>query len=351
MSRNTFTTMETSELASTHDADRSVITLPNAPNVRVSVLTGHNLLKPPANPADAYSVLVNSVSPEWQSRTTDSGINKAFALQCSLDEQLEALNEALQAGKEQFKALNGSAINKAFEDKCSNEGQLAPTYGDHVTTPTFGALKEAGHTHVLHVLGADCSDREKRFPVPLFTPTGKATLATVFLAYYRALTRAHALLRDATGGAKGSKGGVGFIQIATGVFKADQPSCARMFALALRAWAVSAATELSETASGGVRQVTMCCGDAAQHAVLVAALKWAGSLSDAETEAEVAGVLIDETAGCWMDFVPAVHTAAQKTQGEQPDDSATPFKYPSLAAKGSFTLASLQTQEVLHFEL
>ena len=327
--------METSELASTHDADRSVITLPNAPNVRVSVLTGHNLLKPPANPADAYSVLVNSVSPEWQSRTTDSGINKAFALQCSLDEQLEALNEALQAGKEQFETLNGSA----------------PTYGDHVTTPTFGALKEAGHTHVLHVLGADCSDRPKRLPVPLFTPAGKVTLATVFLAYYRALTRAHTLLRDASTGAEGRNGGIGLIQIATGVFSADQPSCARMFALALRAWAVSVAAELSDAASGGMRQVTMCCGDAAQHAVLVAALGWAGGLSDAETEAEVAGVLIDEMAGCWMDSVPAVHTAAQKTQGEQPDDSATPFKYPSLADKGSFTLASLQTQEVLHFEL
>ena len=325
--------MLTSELV-THVEERSVIRLPNAPNVRVSVLTGHNLLKPPAKIADAYNVLVNSVSPEWQSRTTDSGINKAFAVQCSLDEQLEALNEALQAGKEQFKALNGSA----------------PTYGDHVTTPTFGALKEAGHTHVLHVLGADCSDRPKRFPVPLFAPAGKVTLATVFLAYYRALTRAHALLRDTTSSAEGSKGGIGLIQIATGVFSADQPSCARMFALALRAWAVSAAAELSDAASSGVRQVTMCCGDAAQHIVLVAALGWAGGLSNAETEAEVAGVLIDETAGCWMDSVPAVHTAAQKTQGEQPDDSATPFKYPSLAARGSFTLASLQTQEVLHFE-
>ena len=325
--------MLTSELV-THVEERSVIRLPNAPNVRVSVLTGHNLLKPPAKIADAYNVLVNSVSPEWQSRTTDSGINKAFAAQCSMDEQLEALNEALQAGKEQFKALNGSA----------------PTYGDHVTTPTFGALKEAGHTHVLHVLGADCSDRPKRFPVPLFAPAGKVTLATVFLAYYRALTRAHALLRDTTSSAEGSKGGIGLIQIATGVFSADQPSCARMFALALRAWAVSAAAELSDAASGGVRQVTMCCGDAAQHIVLVAALGWAGGLSNAETEAEVAGVLIDETAGCWMDSVPAVHTAAQKTQGEQPDDSARPFKYPSLAARGSFTLASLQTQEVLHFE-
>ena len=130
--------------------------------------------------------------------------------------------------------------------------------------PTFGALKEAGRTHVLHVLGADCSDRPKRYPVPLFTPEDEATRtrgnpsgcreanrATVFLAYYRALTRAHALLRD-----EGSKGGIGFIQIAAGVFRGDQPSCARMFALALRAWAVNAATEFSETASGGVHQVT-----------------------------------------------------------------------------------------------
>ena len=94
----------------------------------------------------------------------------------------------------------------------------------------------------------------------------------------------------------------------------------------------------------------MCCGDAAQHTMLVAALEWAFGLSDAEMEAEVAGVLIDEMAGCWMDSVPEVHTAAQKTQGEQPDDSASPFTYPSLAAKGSFTLASLQMQEVLHFQ-
>ena len=322
------------EPATTHEHNRSVTTLLSAPNVRVSVLTGHNLLKPPANPTDAYRVLVNSVSPEWQSRTTDSGINKAFADQCSLDRQLEALNGALQAGKEHFKTLNVSA----------------PTYGDHVHTPTFGALKEAGHTHVLHVLGADCSDRPKRFPVLLFTPAGKATLATVFLAYYRALTRAHALLRDASSGAEGSKGGIGLIQIATGVFSADQPSCARMFALALRAWAVSAATELSYVACGGLRQVTMCCGDEAQHVKLVTALVWADGLSAQETEAEVAGVLIDETAGCWMDSVPAVHTAAQKALGEQPDDSVTPFKYPSLAAKRLFTLASLRTQEVLHFE-
>ena len=67
-------------------------------------------------------------------------------------------------------------------------------------TRTFGALKQAGHIAVLHVLGADCSDRPKRFPVPAFTPTGPVTLATVFLAYYRALTRAHALLCAATNG-------------------------------------------------------------------------------------------------------------------------------------------------------
>ena len=140
------------------------------------------------------------------------------------------------------------------------------------------------------------------------------------------------------------------IQIATGVFIADQPACAKMFALALRAWAVSAAAELSDTASCGLRQVTMCCVDAAQHSVLVAALSWAGSLSDAEVEAGVVDVLIDEAKGCWMDYVPAVHTAAQKTGGVRPDDSATPFKYPSLATKGLFTLDSLRTREVLHFE-
>ena len=94
----------------------------------------------------------------------------------------------------------------------------------------------------------------------------------------------------------------------------------------------------------------MCCGDAAQHTMLVAALEWAFGLSDAEMEAEVAGVLIDEETGCRMDSVPATHTTEQKTQGDQPNDSASPFKYPSLAAKGSFTLASLQTRKVLHFE-
>jgi len=120
----------------------------------------------------------------------------------------------------------------------------------------------------------------------------------------------------------------------------------------VRAWAASVASELGDAACGGVRQITMCCGDAAQNEVLVAALGEAGNMSDAEMETAVAAVLIDaEAKACRMDVVPMTHTTSQKAAGTPPDDSVTPFKYPSLAAREAFTLAALRTREVLHFDL
>merc|ERR1712014_252406 len=84
----------------------------------------------------------------------------------------EALNDALQQKKMAFAAANSGNM---------------PTYGDCLVTPAFGTLEKSGCLAVVHVLGADCSDRPKRYPAPLFTPRGDATMATVFTAYFRTL--------------------------------------------------------------------------------------------------------------------------------------------------------------------
>merc|ERR1712014_499695 len=82
----------------------------------------------------------------------------------------EALNDALQQKKMAFAAANSGNM---------------PTYGDCLVTPAFGTLENSGCLAVVHVLGADCSNRPKRYPVPMFTPKGDATCATVFAAYFR----------------------------------------------------------------------------------------------------------------------------------------------------------------------
>merc|ERR1719343_530573 len=202
------------------------------------------------------------------SRTTDSGINKAIAMACFTGG--ESLNEALQEAKREFKNMN-------LEE---------PTYGDCLVTPTFGQAHEEGFDAVLHVLGADCSDRPKRYPVPLFTPKGEATRATVFAAYLRSVAAAHEIAADAKeeDETQENNAGVGFVQISAGVFGADQASCAEMFALAVRAWVAITGAKI-------LKKVIMCCGNEEEEGSLMAALLRVSDMSDIDVEDEVRKVV------------------------------------------------------------
>jgi hypothetical protein len=184
-----------------------------------------------------------------------SGINKAVA-----EKSGTLISEALDKGKAQFM------------DRHHGE---EPTYGDVLATDAYQLraqgfqygrgfdLYVAAVSHnivlsVLHALGADCSSRDKRFPVKCFckdmedkvqkvwdktskgviekpaTVGGNAhVLSTVFAAYFRVFARAHTI------GAVELRHPITLccIQLSCGVFGASQELCAGMFALALRAFA------------------------------------------------------------------------------------------------------------------
>ena len=206
--------------------------------LRVTVLPNHNLLAMPADASHCYTVLLNSIAPEWECTPAHSGINKAIAKACVAESSdPAALSGALQQAKARFVDANGAE----------------PTYGDVLVTATFGPLRDDGFTAIIHALGADCSDRPKRYPVPLFEPAAPATLAAVFAAYFRVLAHAGALgcaawtlaavapdsplsCCPASRCDANDDAAVGLVQLSAGVFSADQPKCAEMFALAVRAW-------------------------------------------------------------------------------------------------------------------
>ena len=167
------------------------------------------------------------------------------------------ISEALDKGKAQFLERHGEE----------------PTYGDVLATGAY-QLRAQGFQYgkgfdsqscsslstfffsVLHALGADCSKRDKRYPVKCFREdmedimqkvwdkTSKTVdsnkkakvggnaivLATVFAAYFRVFACAHKI------GAVELRHPITLccIQLSCGVFGASQELCAGMFALALR---------------------------------------------------------------------------------------------------------------------
>merc|ERR1711879_701928 len=123
-------------------------------------------------------------------------------------------------------------------------------------------------------------------------------------------------------------------------------SCARMFALALRAWVAIVGSAGAKTLS----QLTLCCDNDEQKTIILSELQTARAMSDSRIEASVRDVLFG-TEGCYLDRVPEVHTIEQKDNGTPPDDSITPFKYPSLGELTHFELSSLLSREWLHFDL
>jgi len=150
------------------------------------------------------------------------------------------------------------------------------------------------------------------------------------MAYIRCLAAAHQVAVNE----KGENAGVGFVQISTGEFNADQQSCTRMFALAVRAWDAIGGT----TYRSRLTQLTMCCDNKEQEAMILIELQKVKAMNDSDIDAAVEKVLFG-TKACWLDQVPEVHTIAQKEAGILPDDSIKPFKYTSLG--GGFRLSFL----------
>ena len=157
-----------------------------------------------------FDVIVNSVSPEFQSSGSDSGIN--FSVWKTLTgwnddgEEEEEKPPPIQYDQEEFLSRNGGR---------------APTYGDvlwselpaDAVMPEGSALK-----YIVHALAPDCSHRPKRLPSGLDRAAAYSALVAV---YFRAMWQGTALMAPAAGAAAGGGGGgcsIGMPPLGAGVF-------------------------------------------------------------------------------------------------------------------------------------
>jgi hypothetical protein len=145
-----------------------------------------------------YDVIVNSVSPEFQSTSSDSGIN--FSV---------------------WKTLTGYSGDGAEKPApvvydqtmfVAQNGGAAPTYGDVLWSevPSWAAPPGSGLKYIVHALAPDRSHRPKRLPSGLDRDQAFATLVAV---YMRAMWQATVL-----GGPQCS---IGMPPLGSGVFAND----------------------------------------------------------------------------------------------------------------------------------
>jgi len=207
--------------------------------ISIKYLADADMLKQQEQPEDQFNIIVNSVSPEWQSTRMESGINKAIALVAG-----EELNDSLNRKTNQFNNFNHGD----------------PTYGDVIKTPAF-QLRKQGFQYVIHAVGPDCSKREKRHEVDVFTRIPESELcsaetkATMFVTYFRILALAHLI------GLENLRRPVNLctVQIGTGAFKVPKEIGCEMFALALRTFTEAMHAKKRRIF---VESVTVCLGDA-----------------------------------------------------------------------------------------
>mgnify|MGYP003336771591 CR=1 FL=1 len=115
-----------------------------------------------------YDVIVNSVSPEFQSSGSDSGIN--FSVWKTL------------TGFSGDGEKPGPIIYDQTEFVAQNSG-AAPTYGDVLWSevPSGAAPSGSALKHIVHALAPDRSHRPKRLPSGLNRDQAFATLVAVYL--------------------------------------------------------------------------------------------------------------------------------------------------------------------------
>ena len=161
-----------------------------------------------------FDVIVNSVSPEFQSSGSDSGIN------FSVWKTLTGWND----DGEDDDGEKPPPIQYDQEEFLSRNGGRAPTYGDvlwselpaDAVMPEGSALK-----YIVHALAPDCSHRPKRLPSGLDRAAAYSALVAV---YFRAMWQGTALMAPAApaaGAAAGGGGGgcsIGMPPLGAGVF-------------------------------------------------------------------------------------------------------------------------------------
>ena len=117
-----------------------------------------------------YDVIVNSVSPEFQSSGSDSGIN--FSVWKTLtgfsDDDDAEMPAPIKYDQTDFMAQNGGA---------------APTYGDVLWSevPSGATAPGSALMYIVHALAPDRSHRPKRLPSGLDRDQAFATLVAVYL--------------------------------------------------------------------------------------------------------------------------------------------------------------------------
>eukprot|EP01046_Picozoa_sp_COSAG06_P054661 COSAG06_NODE_9807_length_1812_cov_1.398132_1_plen_276_part_10 len=135
-----------------------------------------------------FDVIVNSVSPEFQSSGSDSGIN------FSVWKTLTGWND----DGEDDDGEKPPPIQYDQEEFLSRNGGRAPTYGDvlwselpaDAVMPEGSALK-----YIVHALAPDCSHRPKRLPSGLDRAAAYSALVAV---YFRAMWQGTALMVPAS---------------------------------------------------------------------------------------------------------------------------------------------------------
>ena len=158
-----------------------------------------------------FDVIVNSVSPEFQSSGSDSGIN------FSVWKTLTGWND----DGEDDDGEKPPPIQYDQEEFLSRNGGRAPTYGDvlwselpaDAVMPEGSALK-----YIVHALAPDCSHRPKRLPSGLDRAAAYSALVAV---YFRAMWQGTALMAPAPAPAGGGGGGgcsIGMPPLGAGVF-------------------------------------------------------------------------------------------------------------------------------------
>jgi hypothetical protein len=126
-----------------------------------------------------FDVIVNSVSPEFQSADSDSGINKSCYIMLTGYKGEGDKPPPLAYDKTQFQELNNAP----------------PGYGDELwskvepgTAPEGSALK-----YIVHALAPDMSHRPKRLPSGLTHDEAKAVLVAVYLKTFLSFSNQRAL--------------------------------------------------------------------------------------------------------------------------------------------------------------
>ena len=342
-------------------ATASPVTSPVGSTVPLTITTSADLTVD-----NRFDVIVNSVSPEFQSSGSDSGINfSVWKMLTGYSGDAAAKPPPIKYDQTEFASRNGAG----------------PTYADCLWSKVE-AVEGSALKYIVHALAPDLSNRPKRLQSGLNKEEAYAALVAV---YFRAMWQATAVA--------GAHCSIGMPPLGSGVFANDPADVMSAAALAHAAYRASGGTATVAvalwSANGKPPKDMPAWNDAAsaapagrKNAALLAALRAAlaptGSLMlanvpKAHTSGEMTSLLEAAQASDprATDFLKA---RAEKDKAKQKElkkqladgtwqpllsslaqkvDSSPPFKYPSCPIGGGCDalLEFMRSTEFLHFSV